>query len=85
MANLIITAIIIAATAGATGMLLALLLYLRITKKHPRRGTYDIEYCCSDANLRRVVDYINTCGYKLISVAQHEDKYTVFFWRPKDG
>ncbi len=46
---------------------------------------YDFVHCDGDAALRDVIATINSSGYTLVSVTQHEHTYTVFFQRAADG
>ena len=46
---------------------------------------YDFEVCDGEAELRQIIEHINTHDYTLISVTQHEHTYTVFFRRPACG
>lgn len=45
----------------------------------------DYERCDGEVALRKMIQQINNSGYTLISVAQREDTYTVFFRRPVNG
>lgn len=48
-------------------------------------NVYDYEMCDGEGELRQIIEHINTHGYTLISVTQHEHTYTVFFRRPACG
>lgn len=45
----------------------------------------DYDQCNGEVALREMIQTINSSGYALISVAQREDTYTVFFRRPVNG
>lgn len=83
MTNLIITTIVIAAIAGAAGMLLSLVLYLGRSDR--RKGLYDYTYCECGVEVAKTLAAINDMGGKLIGVTQQDGLWTIFFWRPADG
>ena len=43
---------------------------------------YDIEYCVGLDELKRVIHMINVSGWKIVTMTQHEEEYTVLFRRP---
>lgn len=47
---------------------------------------YDFEICSEYEELKRVLGYINRCGYELICVTQDSrDFFTIFFKRRRCG
>lgn len=48
----------------------------------PLRMVYDYQFCVEDEELEATIREINDRGYKLISVTQYGETYTVFFGRP---
>lgn len=46
------------------------------------RTVCDFEVCYSEDDLAAVMQYINHDGYRVLSVTQNGEKYTVFFSRP---
>lgn len=51
---------------------------------HERRRAvpmYDFEICVGADDLARTIHHINRYGYRLITVTQYKDEYTVFFRR----
>lgn len=51
---------------------------------HERRRPvpmYDFEICVGADGLARTIHHINRYGYRLITVTQYKDEYTVFFRR----
>lgn len=85
MTNLIILTIIISAAAGATGMLLALVLYLTGSKKHQRKAVCDYVVCSNRSELVHLIRFINDRKYTVFSTGQLGEHLLVFFWRPADG
>lgn len=47
----------------------------------PLRMVYDYQFCVGDDELQATIREINDRGYKLISVTQCGETYTVFFGR----
>ena len=45
----------------------------------------DYQHCTGDASLKAVLSGIDRLGYRVVSVTQSGDAYTVFFERPEDG
>lgn len=45
---------------------------------------YDIEICVGVEELKRTIRVINDCSWKIISMTQFEEVYTVLFRRPKE-
>lgn len=50
-----------------------------------RWSSYDYEICNGEKALQAALHLINTNGYTLVSVAQYEHTYTVFFRRSLHG
>lgn len=55
--------------------------HVRIFDPQTRRSLYDFEICVGADDLARTIHHINRYGYRLITVTQYKDEYTVFFRR----
>lgn len=52
---------------------------------HIDYGIYDIEICVGVEELKRAICLINSVGWKIISMTQNEEVYTLLFRRPAHG